>query len=154
MISSARFVFLCALASALGFACRAKEPEKAPAPLGSVSAAPRASGSIGPPEPLPPPRQGMVWIPGGALVAGTPRAELPRKVDEEMPGEQVILHGFYIDVFPYPDEEGAIPLTNVSQSQAEKVLFAGSSGELAFGLLTGNSTVRPGPGTNAGNLFK
>ncbi|MGZ9006228.1 MAG: formylglycine-generating enzyme family protein, partial [Burkholderiales bacterium] len=60
----------------------------------------------------------MVWIPGGALVAGTPRAELPRKVDEEMRGEQVILHGYYIDVFPYPDEEGAIPLTNVSQSQA------------------------------------
>jgi sulfatase modifying factor 1 len=61
----------------------------------------------------------MVWIPGGALVAGTPRAEQPRKVDEEMPGEQVILHGYYIDVFPYPDEEGAIPLTNVNQSQAE-----------------------------------
>jgi sulfatase modifying factor 1 len=61
----------------------------------------------------------MVWIPGGALVAGTPSAEQPRKVDEEMPGEQVILHGYYIDVFPYPDEEGAIPLTNVSQSDAE-----------------------------------
>jgi hypothetical protein len=60
----------------------------------------------------------MVWIPGGALVAGTPRNELPRKSDEEMLGEQVILHGYYIDVFPYPNEEGAIPLTNVNQSDA------------------------------------
>ena len=61
----------------------------------------------------------MVWIPGGALVAGTPPDARPRKVDEEMPGEQVILHGYYVDVFPYPNEEGAIPLTNVSQSEAQ-----------------------------------
>ena len=60
----------------------------------------------------------MVWIPPGALVAGTPRAALPRKVDEEMPGEQVILRGYYVDVFPYPNEEGAIPLTNVTQGEA------------------------------------
>jgi len=38
--------------------------------------------------------------------------------DEEMPGEQVILKGFYIDIFPYPNEEGAIPLSNVSQAAA------------------------------------
>lgn len=60
----------------------------------------------------------MVWVPGGALVAGTPPHELPRVPDEEMPGEQVILHGFYIDVFPYPNEEGAIPHTNVTRSEA------------------------------------
>lgn len=42
----------------------------------------------------------------------------------------------------------------VDQQQAQKVLFALSNGELAFGLLTGNSTVRPDPGTNAGNLFR
>lgn len=59
-----------------------------------------------------------MWIPGGALVAGTPRDQLPRKSDEEMLGEQVILQGYYIDVFPYPNEEGAIPLTNVNQSGA------------------------------------
>jgi hypothetical protein len=64
------------------------------------------------------PRQGMVWIPGGALVAGTPPNELPRRVDQEMPGEQVVLRGYYIDTFPYPNEEGAIPLTNVSQADA------------------------------------
>ena len=60
----------------------------------------------------------MVWIPGGPLVAGTPEGSLPRVADEEMPGEQLILKAYYIDVFPYPNEEGAIPLTNVSQDAA------------------------------------
>jgi formylglycine-generating enzyme len=91
------------------------------ATVGSVSAAasaPLPIGSIGPPEPAPVPRTGMAFIPGGALVAGTPPDSLPRIADEEMPGEQVILRGFYIDVFPHPNEEGAIPLTNVTQSEA------------------------------------
>jgi Sulfatase-modifying factor enzyme 1 len=61
----------------------------------------------------------MVWIAPGALVAGTPPNDLPRVADEEMPGEQVILHGFYIDVFPYPDEPGAIPVTDVTENEAE-----------------------------------
>jgi formylglycine-generating enzyme len=60
----------------------------------------------------------MVWIPSGPLVAGTPEGSLPRIADEEMPGEQVILKGYYIDVFPYPNEEGAIPLTNLTQDAA------------------------------------
>ncbi len=83
----------------------------------SASAEPGAP--LGPPVSAPPPRKGMVWIPGGALVAGTPPDSLPRIADEEMPGEQVILKGFYIDEFPYPDEEGAIPLTGVDQAQAK-----------------------------------
>jgi hypothetical protein len=60
----------------------------------------------------------MSWIAGGALVAGTPPDSLPRIADEEMSGEQVILKGFYMDTYPFPNEEGAIPLTNVSQSEA------------------------------------
>ncbi len=60
----------------------------------------------------------MVWVTRGPLVAGTPEISLPRIADQEMPGEQVILKGFYIDVFPFPNEEGAIPLTNVSQAAA------------------------------------
>jgi hypothetical protein len=60
----------------------------------------------------------MAFIPPGALVAGTPPDSLPRIADEEMPGEQVILKGFYIDIFPHPNEEGAIPLTNVTQTEA------------------------------------
>lgn len=63
----------------------------------------------------------MVWVPRGPLVAGTPEGSLPRAPDEEVPGEQVILKGYYIDVFPYPNEEGAIPLTNVDQATASKL---------------------------------
>jgi formylglycine-generating enzyme required for sulfatase activity len=100
----------------LCFECRAQrdtpQPAKEAAPKSS------ASSSITPPEVPPEPRQGMVWIPRGPLVAGTPEGSLPRVADEEMPGEQVILKGYYIDVFPYPNEEGAIPLTNVSQEAA------------------------------------
>jgi sulfatase modifying factor 1 len=73
---------------------------------------------IGPPAEPPPPRRGMAWIPPGALVAGTPPESLPRIADEEMAGEQVILKGFHIDNFPYPNEDGAIPLTNVTQAEA------------------------------------
>jgi hypothetical protein len=61
----------------------------------------------------------MVWIPDGALVAGTPPDALPRLADQEIAGKQFVMKGFYIDVYPYPDEEGAIPLTNVTQSQAQ-----------------------------------
>jgi pilus assembly protein CpaB len=42
----------------------------------------------------------------------------------------------------------------VSQSQAQKILFASSTGELAFGLLDTDSNVKPDSGANAQNLFK
>ncbi|HLV67672.1 MAG TPA: SUMF1/EgtB/PvdO family nonheme iron enzyme [Polyangiaceae bacterium] len=80
--------------------------------------------SIGPPPPAPPLREGMVWIPSGALVAGTPRDRLPRIADAEMPGEQVVLDGYHIDVFPYPNEEGAIPLTGVTREEAAAMCAA------------------------------
>lgn len=111
---------LCLLGAALvtsglgAAACRKASPR---GEGGDASAAP--GGSFGPPEAPPEPRKGMVWIPGGALVAGTPPDAFPRVADEEIPGEQLILHGFYMDVFPYPNEEGAIPLTNVTHSQAQ-----------------------------------
>jgi formylglycine-generating enzyme required for sulfatase activity len=79
------------------------------------------SSSIAAPTPPPPPKRGMIWIEPGPLVAGTPPQQLPRLADQEMPGEQVILKGFYIDVFPYPNEEGAIPLTNVTRDGAIKL---------------------------------
>lgn len=66
-----------------------------------------------------PPLRGMIHIPGGALVAGSPANSFPRIADEEMPGLQVILKGFYIDAFAHPNEEGAIPLTNVTQEEAQ-----------------------------------
>ncbi len=87
---------------------------------------PSASASIGPPIAPPEPKQGMVWISGGALVAGTPPDAYPRLADEEMPGEQVILHGFYMDLFPFPNEEGAIPRTNVTQAEAAALCEEGA----------------------------
>lgn len=106
--------------------CKGKEPGGAQASA-SVAASARpapsgaASSSIAAPTPPPQPRRGMIWIEPGSLVAGTPPGQLPRLADQEMPGEQVILKGFYIDVYPYPNEEGAIPLTNVTQSAAAKL---------------------------------
>lgn len=41
----------------------------------------------------------------------------------------------------------------VTQDQAQKIMFAASSGELAFGLTNDKSQVKPGPGANAANLF-
>lgn len=79
---------------------------------------------LGPPPKDPSPREGMAWIPGGALVAGTRPDVLPRVADEEMPGEQVILKGFYIDVYPYPNEEGALSLTYVTQQEAAELCRA------------------------------
>src|SRR5262245_42921851 len=70
------------------------------------------------------PRPGMIWIPPGVLIAGTPLDALPRVADEEMAGEQVVMHGFYIDVFPYPDEAGAIPTTSISQADASHLCAA------------------------------
>ncbi len=63
----------------------------------------------------------MVWIPPGALVAGSAPDSFPRRADRELAGEQVILKAFYIDIFPYPNEEGAIPLTNATQPEAKKL---------------------------------
>lgn len=70
------------------------------------------------PERLPPPRKNMVWIPAGTFIAGTPSDVLPRSADEEMPGVQVVLHGFYIDQYPWPNEPGAIQTGNVTRDEA------------------------------------
>lgn len=42
----------------------------------------------------------------------------------------------------------------VTQSQAEKILFATGNGELAFGLVTPDSNVKADAGTTAADLFK
>lgn len=70
---------------------------------------------------VPPPRPGMVWIPDGTFAAGTPVDKVPRIADEEMPGALVTLHGFFIDVLPYPNELGGIPTTNVTRADAAKL---------------------------------
>jgi pilus assembly protein CpaB len=42
----------------------------------------------------------------------------------------------------------------VSQQEAEKIMLAAATGELAFGYLNDESEVRPGPGTTNANLFR
>src|SRR5579864_9008544 len=64
------------------------------------------------------PRPGMIWIPSGALKAGTPPERIPRIAEAELPGTEIPLAGFYIDLLPYPDEVGAIPTTNVTRDDA------------------------------------
>src|SRR6185312_7258602 len=100
--------------SLLAAACRRSghdDPTRAQAD--GDAAPPWTSGPAEPEE-----RPGMVWIPPGVLIAGTPLDRLPRVADEEMAGEQVVMHGFYVDVFPYPNEAGAIPTTNITQDEA------------------------------------
>jgi sulfatase modifying factor 1 len=76
--------------------------------------------SSAPLDPRAPPR-GMLWIPPGILLAGTPEDRLPRQPDAEMPGAQVVLKGFFIDEFPFPNEPGAIPLTGVTRDEAQEL---------------------------------
>jgi hypothetical protein len=68
----------------------------------------------------------MIWIPPGVLRAGTPVARVPRVAEEELPGTEVALGGYYIDVLPYPDEAGAIATTNVARDDAAKMCEAKS----------------------------
>src|SRR5690606_9883929 len=110
------------LLAVLGVSCRGGEAEGEADPQ---AASALEGPPIGPPPDRPVPRMGMVWIPGGALVAGTPAGDLPRLADEEMSGEQVILDGFYIDRFQYPNEEGAIPVTGVTQPEARALCAEG-----------------------------
>ncbi len=101
-----------------GIACSEDTPEAASTPSASASVAelipPWERKKLSPAAP-----KGMVWIPPGPLVAGTPPSLLPRIADQEMPGEQVLMKGFFIDIFAYPNEEGAIPHTNMVQGEAK-----------------------------------
>ena len=74
-----------------GFLAACNKPTEAT--LGSASAPPWA---VSPSDPAPPPIAGMVWIPKGTLIVGTPLDKTPRVADAEMAGEQVVMGGFYI----------------------------------------------------------
>ncbi len=82
-----------------------------------------AVGSVSAPVTVAPgaPRTGMAWVPSGILRAGSPLGEVPRIADTEMPGVEVPLDGFYIDVLPWPNEAGAIPTTNVTREEAARL---------------------------------
>ncbi|MBV9948780.1 MAG: formylglycine-generating enzyme family protein [Myxococcales bacterium] len=63
----------------------------------------------------------MAWIPAGTLRAGSAPDELPRVAGAELPGADVPLAGFYIDTLPWPNEQGAIPTTNVTRDEAARL---------------------------------
>ncbi|NUO49293.1 MAG: formylglycine-generating enzyme family protein [Polyangiaceae bacterium] len=86
-----------------------------PGPDASADAVP----PWGAPSPEPAPRPGMVWIPAGTLVAGTPKDRVPRVPDAEMAGEAIEMTGFFIDRYPHPNEAGAIPTTHVTWEEAK-----------------------------------
>ncbi len=109
MNQSSRFLLLLLAAAPLG--CR-RSSHATPGPPDVVVVA------LPEPEPPPQPRKNMVWIPAGTFFAGTPKQLLPRAADEEMPGVQVVLEGFYIDQYPWPNEPGAIQTTNVTRDEA------------------------------------
>src|SRR6187455_1154272 len=118
MLSSSDKALLPALLLAFEFvlACDSTRPSPPPGVSAVASVEPIASLGL---DSEAPPLRGMIHIPGGALVAGSPANSFPRIADEEMPGLQVIFKGFYIDAFAHPNEEGAIPLTNVTQEEAQ-----------------------------------
>lgn len=96
-----------------------KSADSKQAPAASLSSVDSPTAASGWTSDQPEPRRGMAYVPPGALVAGSPPNSLPRRPDRELPGEQVMMKGFYIDRFAYPNEEGAIPQTNVSQAEAQ-----------------------------------
>ena len=107
--------------TALG-ACKPKaESDKSGPPSGSVALAVHPPESAhAEPSPGPEQKKGMTWVPKGTLVAGTPPDVSPRLADEELPGTSIEMSGFYIDTYPFPNEPGAIPTTNVTRDEAAK----------------------------------
>jgi hypothetical protein len=63
----------------------------------------------------------MAWITSGVLHAGSPPEDVPNVAEAELPGVDVPVGGFYIDLLPWPNEVGAIPTTNVSRDEASRL---------------------------------
>lgn len=108
------FVLICSASQSGCEGDRPRDEVETATPQGGEKGPP-----LGPPVDQPAPRVGMAYIPPGALVVGTTPDERPRRADRELSGEQVMLDGFYIDQFAYPNEEGAIPVTNVTAQEAK-----------------------------------
>jgi sulfatase modifying factor 1 len=107
------------LTSIAGVACTGRSRDEQ-APVTIASADPAGS-ALAAPSAVPMPPRGMVYIPPGVLVAGSPEGRGPRVAENEMPGEQVVMKGFFIDELPYPNEAGAIPRANVTRAEAESL---------------------------------
>jgi formylglycine-generating enzyme len=92
-------------------------------PRGADPAAPDSAVLVSAPSAVAPgaPRPGMSWIPSGMLHAGSALDDVPRVAEAEMPGVDVPMGGFYIDLLPWPNEGGAIPTTNVTRDEASRL---------------------------------
>jgi sulfatase modifying factor 1 len=90
---------------------------------GTERAWPEASTLVSAPSATAPgaPRPGMLWIPSGVLRAGSGVDEVPRVADAELPGVEVPLGGFYVDVLAWPNEPGAIATTDVTRDDATRL---------------------------------
>jgi formylglycine-generating enzyme required for sulfatase activity len=112
VIPAVALVAVAPLASVVGCTCeRGTEPSPS-----ALASAPWAVTSSSPPQ-----REGMVWIPPGVLIAGTPPGRLPRIADEELPGVRIEMRGFFIDRFNHPHEPGTIPRAHMTQAEARVV---------------------------------
>jgi formylglycine-generating enzyme required for sulfatase activity len=69
-------------------------------------------------------KEGMVFIPEGKFIAGTPPGTVPRCPNEEMQGTEVALQGFYIDEYPSTGP-GQPPKTEVTWEQAKQACESG-----------------------------
>jgi formylglycine-generating enzyme len=105
---------VCAVVSGCG---RSSSHSGAPSPDAGLVSAPSATAAGAP-------RPGMIWIPPGVFRAGTPVSRVPRVAEEELPGTEIALGGYYIDALPYPNEAGAIVTTNVTRDDAAKTCEA------------------------------
>jgi formylglycine-generating enzyme len=119
------FPWRVAAVAALAIACGAAACSRSSPPLPKNDPAPQAaspSALVSVPSATAPgaPKAGMTWVPPGILKAGTPLDRSPRISDEELPGTEIPMAGFYVDLLPYPNEPGAIPTTNVSRDEAER----------------------------------
>jgi sulfatase modifying factor 1 len=104
--------FVCGLCAACG-KVGAKEHD---VPDGAALVSVPSAESLGPGPGAPRPR--MAWIPSGLLHAGSELDDVPRVADAELPGVDIPMNGFYIDVLPWPNESGAIPSSNVTRAEA------------------------------------
>lgn len=95
-------------------------------PPSAVASAPSASASAAPP-PAPTsnnPGGPMVTIPEGPVTMGQICGAVPRITDEELPGTQLSLHEFSIDVYPYPNDPTQPLKTNVPREEAQALCEA------------------------------
>jgi sulfatase modifying factor 1 len=114
------------LALALLAAACSKSPEGpvTVGPVGSATAVSHATSAPLAASAAPAAAGPTASIPAGKLTAGTACGDHPKLPGEELAGEAVDLGAFDIDAYPYPNDPGQPPATNVSRDDAKKLCEA------------------------------